>query len=154
MHDPESDIQNYSALPDSPSKWRWLFVLPAFLVGIVVPGLLIRISWEFGSSWIPFVDDFISSWSQVLQSIADGFCGVFFAAGAAPAHKRLIAVSAGLIIVAYSGLTFLFMFGADVWDDGSTWALVRDASLITITVISGAATAFSLAKPDKFMDSY
>jgi hypothetical protein len=152
--DPESDIPNYSEPQESPPKWRWLLVLPAFLAGSLLPGLVVRFAWELGSSWIPFVDQFISGWSQILQSIVDGVCGVYFAFAVAPSRKRLIAVGAGLIVVAYSGLFLLWIFVTDVWDDGSTWAVVRDASLVTIVGISGASTAYSLAKPDKFMDSY
>ena len=91
------------------SQWRWLLVIPAFLLGYFVPGFLVRISWVAGSSWIPGIDFLMMRWAEFLQTVADGFCSVFFAGYVAPSRARVVRLVAAPMTVIGLGGSFIYV---------------------------------------------
>ena len=91
------------------SQWRWLLVLPAFLLGFV-PGFLIRFSWEMGSSWIPGMDFLMIRMAEFAQTMADGGCSVFFAGYVAPRRARAVRLVAATMTFVIVGATSFMSF--------------------------------------------
>ena len=126
-------------IQDSKPKWLWLLVIPALVAGII-PGFFVRLSWEWGTSIIPFIDLFMAKWGEIMQAGSDGFCTVFFPSRVAPSHKMAVGVIAAVIIVLFS-LWTLFL----AMDQGSKWG----AFLILVTGIVAAGTAWYVISADK-----
>ena len=82
-------------------NWRFLLVTPAFLVGIIVPGMLVRISTEI----ILFVP-----MAEFGQSMVDGACAVLFPRAVAPHHKMGISITAGILVMVISVFYFASSF--------------------------------------------
>ena len=92
------------------SQWRWLLVLPAFLLGAAVPGFLIRFTWEMGWSWIPFMDFqiLVMRVADFLQMVVTGFCAVFFAGYVAPRSARVVRLVAATMVIVVIGGNFIY----------------------------------------------
>ena len=91
------------------SQWRWLLVLPAVLIGYLVPGFLIRIAWEVGWSWIPGMDFLMTRVAEFLQVAVAGFCSVFFAGYVAPRRARVVRLAAATMTVIGLGGSFIYV---------------------------------------------
>lgn len=118
-----------------PSSWLWLLVVPAFLVGLFLPGILVRISWEFASSWIPGVNTLTKRWSEFLQSGVDGFCAVYFAQTIAPYGKVWISIVAAIVVATVSGgvLAGTLLF-TNYYEGVGIGTILWNSGLILVTV--------------------
>jgi hypothetical protein len=145
--DPKQSL--YSDRPKSPPAWRWLLVVPALVVGYVIPGLIVRISWESGSTWVPFFGDIVYGWAQILQSVVDGIGAVYLAVAVAPSRKKVTSLLAGIVVVAAGGFGLWMILVSDTYGGGETWPVVRDSALVLIVTASGAGTAYVLANQER-----
>jgi len=77
---------------------RMVLVLPAFVIGILVPGLLVRISTELA---IPGGGTWLLPMAELGQSMSDGAFSVLLPWWAAPHSKQLISVIAGVLTICF-----------------------------------------------------
>jgi hypothetical protein len=125
-------------LPIAPEELRWLCVLPAFVIGFVVPGILVGIGSSFNHfGWLE------QKWTDLIQSGIGGYCAVYFAAAVAPRFKRITAVAAALLLLVVSGV-----FGILAWQyrestSPALWVLVN---LVVTLGAGGAAVGVAIDK--------
>ena len=90
-------------------NWRFLLVVPAFVIGIIVPGMVVRISTELGSL-IPGGDVLFSPMAELGQVVVDGACAVLFPRAVAPHSKMGISLLAAIIVTVVTGLILAFAY--------------------------------------------
>jgi len=121
------------------SQWRWLLVLPAFLIGAAVPGFLILHLWEMGSSLIPGLNFLMMRVSEILQTIADGVCSVVFAGYVAPRRARVVRlVAATMNIIVFGGLSIHILLNKSYQGNLElSWDIVLVATHILAVIAAG-----------------
>ena len=82
--------------------WRWLWVLPGFLVGaVVIPGLYllgyILVSVFTGDMKLMEDPPF---WAKLTQSLISGYAAIYVGAIAAPSYRRGVAICLSLLMAA------------------------------------------------------
>jgi len=82
-------------------------VIPAFVIGLVVPGFLVRVSTELGT-FIPLVGGGFSYLAEFAQVVTDGFCCVTFSQIVAPSGKYRVSIIAGLLVLLTAIVYFSF----------------------------------------------
>ena len=124
-----------------PFRWhyRLLLVIPAFLIGFIVPGVLIRSLTELGS--LAFSNSFlIDNFARINQAIVDGSCAVWFARMVVSQGKHTIAKIATYMVVISISLvligSYLLNYYRGVPADVVTW----EVTLILITAASSVLT--------------
>ena len=132
------------------SLWRWLLVPPAFVAGFIpgfIPGIVARLTWDGGSSGMPwsyFVDSRIL---DVTQAALDGYCVILFAAMVAPRLRLATAVvAASLMLVVVGGLLAWNLVGGGTYygDVLQGMSIVWDSALSVITMIASVAAVFTI----------
>ena len=131
------------------SQWRWLLVLPAFLLGVFVPGFLIRFSWEMGSSWIPGMDFLVIRMAEFAQTMADGGCSVFFAGYVAPRRARAVRLVAATMTFVIAGGNFIYVLLNDYYQGATTLATSWDIVLVVTHILAAIATALTRDLPNR-----
>ena len=141
----DSSLSGAGSLANNP-WWRWLFVPPAWLVGLFVPAVLVGLLHNlFGpESWIPFVETAYTYFTELAKSTVSGLGSVWLAAEVAPAGKGIVAICGALVVVLVMlvALGVVFLGGPwDVWGvGGSLWRIVN----ILITAGAGVVTAWQI----------
>ena len=92
---------------------RWAAVVPAFLAGYLLPGFVLRVTYEFFGLGIPGVE-------QILQEAAGGFCAVWFGACTAPKQHRLVALLATGLVILLAGFSMAWIIDSSA----GPWGLV------------------------------
>ena len=136
--------------PATPSPWKWLLVLPAFAFGFVVPGFLARISWEWGTSFIPSfipgINTFMEEWARAYQGLLGGFCAVFFAAYVAPRAQLVVSIVGALLMSTWGGGLLLVTLVSGYYADVNAVRVVWESLLIFLSVVgAGGAVWYSVA---------
>ncbi len=123
--------------------WRFLLVIPAFIVGIIVPGLVVRISTELGSL-IPGGDALFMPMAELGQSVTDGVCAVLFPRAVAPRSKTGISLAAALVITVIVGLllsnAYITNYYAGV---GGATVIWQVALMLTTIAAAGVAALYA-----------
>ena len=123
------------------SQWRWLLVLPAFLLGYLVPSSLINILWEMRSSLIPGVDFPMMRVVEILPSIVSGVCAVVFAGYVAPRKSRVVRLVAATVIVVVVGGLSIYGLLTDFFQGMPTleviWVIVLRVTQILAAIAAG-----------------
>ena len=122
-------------------NWRFLLVIPAFLIGIVVPGMLVRISTELV---IPGGDTLFLPMAEIGQSMADGACAVFLPRAIAPHAKFYISLASGILLTVILGSTLAFSFVTNYYAGVGTGTVVWQVVLfITTGFAAGVAVLYA-----------
>ncbi len=148
MYDEEFDHFAELNETNTASAWRWLLVLPVFAIGYVLPGLLVRVGWEFGTSWIPFVDDLIVNVSEFLQSIVDGVCSVYFAAVVAPSHRKLVAIIGAMVVAGIASVFVWSLLLTNYYEGVPGRTVTWEGVLVATGFIAAGATSYWIAKSE------
>ena len=125
------------------SQWRWLLVLPAFLLGCFLPGFLISILWEMGSSSTSGIDSLMMRVSEILQTIATGVCSVFFAGYVAPRRARVVKLIAATMIVIGPGSFLIYALLNEYYQGTSTLEVIWDIALVATQIVAAIATGLT-----------
>ena len=78
-------------------SWRFLLVIPAFVAGYILPGIMVRTSTEL-LTLIPGVGVLFEPIAQVGQGLVDGACAVLFARFVVPHTKMGVSLTAGITV--------------------------------------------------------
>ena len=125
-------------------NWRFLLVIPAFLIGIILPGMLVRISAELV---IPGGDSLFLPFAEVSQSMADGAFAVFLPRLAAPHSKKKISLGAGILLIAILGSILAYSFATDYYAGVGAGTVLWQVVLFLITgLAAGVAMLYSQIK--------
>ena len=128
-----------------PSHWNWRFllVIPAFAIGLVVPGFLVRISTELGTL-LPLVGGGFSYLAEFAQVVTDGFCSVTFSQIVAPSGKYKVSVIAGLLVLLSAIVYFSFTSETGYYLRAGEGTVVWETTLVLASVGSaGIAVIFA-----------
>ena len=142
-HDYPSDSQVALSV-EHRSPFRWFAVLPAFVVGLIVPGLLIRFAWSWYPEgfmpWSHWIDWALERIAEVFQSGADGYCAVYFPAAVAPKGRLVVAITATLLLGMAYGAILMFGWGTGYFAEEytmSAWPIF----LILVSLAAAVAGA-------------
>lgn len=124
-------------------------VIPVFVFGYFVPGFLARISWEFGSSWIPLFDALWERVGEFMQVVADGAFAVYLAALVAPRANKAVAVAAALFIVIVVGVLLTISVVTDYYRGAPSLDVFWNVLLIVVTAIAGVVAAIYFITTDE-----
>ena len=125
------------------SQWRWLLVLPAFLLGYFLPGFLISILWEMGSSSTSGIDSLMMRVSEVLQTIVTGVCSVFFAGYVAPRRAKVVRLVAATMNVIGPGSFLIYALLNEYYQGTSTLEVIWDIALVATQIVAAIATGLT-----------
>jgi len=122
-------------------------VIPAFAVGLVVPGIIARFAIELWPEgffpWSHWIDWLIEKWAILMQSVLDGFCAVYFTARVAPRGRLAVALIAALILAVALGAVVMGTFTLGYWGHDYTVAAWPLTLMATQLVSAGAAVWYS-----------
>lgn len=125
------------------SQWRWLLVLPAFLLGYFLPGFLISILWEISSSSTSGIDSLLIRVSEVLQTIVTGVCSVFFAGYLAPRRARVVRLVAATMNVIGPGSFLIYALLNDYYQSTPTLEVIWNIVLVVTQIVAAIATGLT-----------
>lgn len=125
------------------SQWRWLLVLPAFLLGYFLPGFLISILWEISSSSTSGIDSLMMRVSEVLQTIVTGVCSVFFAGYVAPRRARVVRLVAATMNVIGPVSFLIYALLNEYYQGTPTLEVIWDIMLVLTQIIAAIATSLT-----------
>ena len=121
-------------------SWRFLLVIPAFVAGYIVPGMLVRISTELGTL-IPGVGVLFVHMSQVGQGLVDGACAVLFARFVVPHTKMGVSLTAGITVgILTTGFVLFTLFFTNYYAGVGFGTVLWQVVLMFLSVI-GAGLA-------------
>ena len=107
----------------------WVLVLPAFVVGFFVPGILVRIVNEL--FWDGFI---VVRWSEFIQSVISGWCGIYFPMRVAPSRRHVVALGFGVLVAAIVGWATLTVTLTAYWEQVGTayfiWTIVNSILML------------------------
>ena len=122
-------------------NWRFVLVIPAFLIGILVPGMLVRISTELV---IPAGDTLFLPLAELGQSMADGAFSVFLPRMVAPHSKMQISFAAGILVVAILTSILAYSFATNYYAGAGTGTVVWQVILFVLTgLAAGVAMLYA-----------
>ena len=116
-------------------SWRFLVVIPAFVAGYFVPGMLVRISTEL-LTFIPGAEVFVSPMSEVGQAMVDGACAVLFPRAVAPHAKMGISVIAAIVLTIMTCLVLGYSFLVNYYGGVGVGTVIWQMVLILVPIIS------------------
>ena len=114
---------------------RWICLVPAVVLGIIVPGMIVRILFEDIFPLMNVTSIFrIKGAPMLLQAVVDGIAPIYIASSIAPRGKKAVSLITGFLLVAtFFGVT-MTSFGVNYWRD-------VPASTVLWHVFLGALTA-------------
>lgn len=123
-------------------KWRWLLVVPAFIVGWVFPGL-VWVIWKFiGGSWIFGLDTVVFYLLLILQHGASGSFAVYFSSRIAPSSQVTVGLGSGIAVAVIAAVLWIPIISTG--SSGTTITL--DTILLVIRVAAASITAYGISK--------
>jgi predicted nucleic acid-binding Zn ribbon protein len=136
-----SKTQTKASSSDFRWNWRFALVIPAFLIGIIVPGMLVRVSTELV---IPAGDTLFLPMAEIGQSMADGAFSVFLPRMVAPHSKLPISLVAGILVVVLLGSVLLYSFATNYYAGVGTGTIVWEVVLFVVTgLAAGVAMLYA-----------
>jgi len=108
--------------------WRWLLVIPAWPVGALIPGALLRIvnGWWVSDTTLSWI------WVEMIASGVDGYCGVLFLSLVAPKYKYGIAIDVGIISAILIGVGLIGLLYE--WQGWNLKATISIVSLVATPI--------------------
>lgn len=127
-------------------NWRFVLVIPAFLIGIIVPGMLVRVSTELA---IPAGDTLFLPMAELGQSMADGAFSVFLPRVAAPHSKKQISLAAGILVVLILSSILALSFATNYYAGAGVGTIVWQVVLFLVMgLAAGIATLYAYVQRD------
>jgi hypothetical protein len=121
-------------------SWRFLLVIPAFVVGYIVPGMLVRISTELGTL-IPGAGVLFVPMAEGAQTLVDGACAVLFARFVVPYAKMGVSLAVGITVgILTTGLMLFTLFFTNYYAGVGFGTVLWQVVLMFLSVI-GAGLA-------------